>query len=561
MSSIRICKAIARATGISRRTAEKLVQDKRVLLNGQIVSNPATHVDIDPLTLSDDLWVSGARVDLSKAMANSGAPDGQTRLWILHKLRQELVTDYDPEGRPTVYQRIASMMGEDQFRVLGMKSVGRLDFMSEGLLLLTNDGVLKRHLEMPSTGLERKYKVEARGGLNTKWLDYLGRGAKIENKKFRPIGVEVLRTSGKNHLLNVTLTEGKTREIRKAFAAGGLSVHKLKRIGYGPYTLGPLEKGSLREIKLHRSHLKVIGGPSEKITRKRKSSNDTRRGVAARREYHTSATRRDEECVYAGVPPSLGSFVSDSQKVLVSLRDLNLTNMNDIASEIPGIEFEMMDSTFEPRPELLCLDVGTRRTGVALSNIALGVATPMTVLHHPDPYKSTAEEMLGSLREHIDVLNDLSDRHNVVAIVVGWPLEITGVPGPQCGIVKEYCRILLEQAEVMEEEEEEEEEEDKMRRSLHRLDMLTWDERWSTEAVRNNERHDGTRDKKRKFRRSEIGKSFDEEEGGTVSTVDDLAATYILQGVLAWLRKDEYERDLEGLDDLNQFRPSIRTWM
>ena len=258
--SLRIAKAIARATGISRRKAESLITAHKVLLNGSVVSNPATHVDINPDTLADDLWVAGARVDLSKVQVASGAPQGKTRLWLLHKLREELVTDHDPEGRPTIYQRIASMMGENAFRPLGMKAVGRLDFMSEGLLLLTNDGVLKRHLEMPSTGLERKYKVQARGGLNTKWLDYLGKGAYVKDretgrgKKYRPIGIDVLSSKGKKHVLNVTLTEGKTREIRKALAAGGMSVNKLLRVGYGPYHLGALEKGSMREIKVHRSH-------------------------------------------------------------------------------------------------------------------------------------------------------------------------------------------------------------------------------------------------------------------------------------------------------------------
>ena len=199
-------------------------------------------------------------------------------------------------------------------------------------------------------------------------------------------------------------------------------------------------------------------------------------------------------------------------------------------------------SSIEPRPELLCLDVGTRRTGVALSNVALGVATPVTVLHHPDPHKSTGEEILRSMRDHIHEINDLSDRNNVAGIVVGWPLEQTsGVPGRQCKIVRQYCRILKEQANEMD-----------VNMRLNRLDMLTWDERWSTYAVLNNKQHDVDGVEKRKFRRSEIGKAFDD-----ASVVDDLAATYILQGVLTWLRKDEYERDLED-ENLDQFRPTQR---
>jgi putative transcription antitermination factor YqgF len=454
-----------------------------------------------------------------------------------------------------VYQRIASMMGEDHFRTLGMKAVGRLDFMSEGLLLLTNDGILKRHLEMPSTGLERKYKVQARGGLNTKWLDYLGKGAYVKDpktgrrRKYRPIGVDVMSSKGNRHVLNVSLTEGKTREIRIALAAGGMSVNKLMRIGYGPYSLGSLEKGSLREIQLHRSHRKVVSSKS--------------------RAYHTSCGRNCDGKMESNTTESMiiqGAFVSQTDQVQSCLRSLNLTKSNDIASMIPdlssfyhgeddtesimgedgkndGINDDYMSKQQEgQRRELLCLDVGTKRTGIALSNVELGVATPLTVLKHPSA-KTTAEDALATFREHISFLNKIVEEHNVAAVVVGWPLELNGTVGNQCHLVKQYVNMLMEQSQEMDSD-----------MKICKLDTLVWDERWSSEAVRHGAKQMAVENEpKRKYKRSFVGKKVDQ---SSKEIIDDLAATYILQGVLEWLRMDELNRDMAS-DGLDAFRPTI----
>eukprot|EP00946_MAST-07B_sp_MAST-7B-sp1_P003868 g3868.t1 len=277
---LRIAKAIARATGLSRRASERLIFEKKVTLNGSVVENPATHVHLleedanargrrqqkrkqqrdgvaPPKLQHDELWVAGhGRINLATVRANSGSKGGKTRLWALHKLRNELVTNFDPEGRPTVWHRIEEMIGRQTLRTLGMKSVGRLDFMSEGLLLITNDGVLKRYLELPEHGFERQYEVETRGKLNTKWLDYLGKGATVGDFKYKPIMIDVTQElTHKRHRMEITLKEGKSREIRKALEAGGMSVKRLKRIGYGPYHLGGLGKGDLLEIKPRRKHL------------------------------------------------------------------------------------------------------------------------------------------------------------------------------------------------------------------------------------------------------------------------------------------------------------------
>jgi 23S rRNA pseudouridine2605 synthase len=141
-----------------------------------------------------------------------------------------------------------------------MKAVGRLDYTSEGLLLITNDGVLKRYLELPEHAFARRYEVETRGKLNTKWLDYLGKGATVGDFTYKPIIIDVTRElTKKRHTMEITLTEGKTREIRKALEAGGMSVKRLKRVGYGPYHLGGLARGDLLEIKAHRKHLVKSG--------------------------------------------------------------------------------------------------------------------------------------------------------------------------------------------------------------------------------------------------------------------------------------------------------------
>lgn len=275
---LRIAKAIARATGISRRAAEVLIKEKKVKLNGSIVQNPGTHVHLleddkkaqrdrraeatDSSVLQhDELWVLGhGRINLGKVRENAGAKGGVARLWALHKLRGELVTNFDPGGRSTIWHRIEEMIGRETLRKLGMKAIGRLDYNSEGLLLITNDGFLKRYLELPKNNFERKYVVETRGKLNTKWLDYLGRGATVGDITYKPIMIDVTKEiSSKRHRMEITLTEGKTREIRKTLEAGGMSVKKLKRVGYGPYHLGGLSRGDLLEIRARRNHLVESG--------------------------------------------------------------------------------------------------------------------------------------------------------------------------------------------------------------------------------------------------------------------------------------------------------------
>ncbi|APH53698.1 Ribosomal large subunit pseudouridine synthase B [Granulibacter bethesdensis] len=222
----RIAKWLARAGVASRRDAEKLVEDGRVRLNNQVVTHPATFVGSGDL-----VTVNGALVD---------APD-RTRLWRYHKTDGVMTTHRDPQGRPTVFEKLPSGMP----RVV---SVGRLDLNSEGLLLLTNDGMLARRLELPQTGWIRRYRVRVHGDVTQEMLDSLARGVTVEGVRYGAIEAGLDSSKGSNSWLTVSLKEGKNREIRKVMRHIGLHVTRLIRIAYGPFQLGQLGKGEVEEV-------------------------------------------------------------------------------------------------------------------------------------------------------------------------------------------------------------------------------------------------------------------------------------------------------------------------
>ncbi|ABI61357.1 Ribosomal large subunit pseudouridine synthase B [Granulibacter bethesdensis CGDNIH1] len=222
----RIAKWLARAGVASRRDAEKLVEDGRVRLNNQVVTHPATFVGSGDL-----VTVNGALVE---------APD-RTRLWRYHKTDGVMTTHRDPQGRPTVFEKLPSSMP----RVV---SVGRLDLNSEGLLLLTNDGMLARRLELPQTGWIRRYRVRVHGDVTQAMLDSLARGVTVEGVRYGSIEAGLDSSKGSNSWLTVSLKEGKNREIRKVMRHIGLHVTRLIRIAYGPFQLGQLGKGEVEEV-------------------------------------------------------------------------------------------------------------------------------------------------------------------------------------------------------------------------------------------------------------------------------------------------------------------------
>jgi 23S rRNA pseudouridine2605 synthase len=223
----RIAKVLARAGVASRRGAEEMILAGRVAVNGKVIDSPA--LNVGP---KDRITVDGAPLAEAEPM----------RLWLYHKPLGLVTTERDEQGRPTVFDNLPEGMP----RVM---SVGRLDLNSEGLLLLTNDGALKRKLELPSTGWVRRYRVRVNGIPTDVALEPLRKGIVAEGERFQPMQVQVDRQQGANAWLTISIREGKNREIRRALAEVGLSVNRLIRVSYGPFQLGDLPRGAVEEIK------------------------------------------------------------------------------------------------------------------------------------------------------------------------------------------------------------------------------------------------------------------------------------------------------------------------
>ena len=223
----RIAKRLARAGVASRREAERMIESGRVRLNGKVLASPAVNV-----TPSDRITVDGKPL----------AEPEPARLWRYHKPAGLVTTTRDEKGRPTIFDRLP----EDMPRVM---TVGRLDLNSEGLLLLTNDGGIKRRLELPSTGWLRKYRVRVHGAPSEEALAPLRKGIVVEGERFQPMTVTLDRQQGANAWLTVGLREGRNREVRRALEAVGLTVNRLIRISYGPFQLGDLAPGAVEEVR------------------------------------------------------------------------------------------------------------------------------------------------------------------------------------------------------------------------------------------------------------------------------------------------------------------------
>ena len=222
----RIAKRLSRAGVASRREAERLIRAGRVRLNGRVLDTPAVNVGPE-----DVIEVDGRPIP---------EPD-RPRLWRYHKPRGLVTSARDEEGRPTIFDRLPPGLP----RVM---PVGRLDIASEGLLLLTNDGGLKRRLELPATGWMRRYRVRVHGRPDDAMLEPLRQGITVDGECFRPMDVRIDRQQGTNAWLTIGVREGRNREIRRALAALGLPVSRLIRISYGPFQLGRLPKGAVEEV-------------------------------------------------------------------------------------------------------------------------------------------------------------------------------------------------------------------------------------------------------------------------------------------------------------------------
>ncbi|KQT23006.1 MULTISPECIES: pseudouridine synthase [Bradyrhizobium] len=223
----RIAKALARAGLASRRDAEEMVTQGRVTVNGRVINSPALDI-----TKNDVVMVDGKPLPERE----------RTRLFLYHKPRGLMTTHDDPEGRPTVFENLPEGLPR-------LISVGRLDFNTEGLLLLTNDGGLARTLELPDTGWLRRYRVRAHGDVTQAQLDELKNGIEIEGVKYGPIEATLERDQGANVWLVFAIREGKNREVRNVCAHLGLEVNRLIRVSYGPFQLGEIPEGQVEEVR------------------------------------------------------------------------------------------------------------------------------------------------------------------------------------------------------------------------------------------------------------------------------------------------------------------------
>lgn len=222
----RIARRLSRAGVASRREAERLVAEGKVRVDGQMCTTPATLVTTD------------SRIQVNGRLVPKPEP---SRLWRFHKPTGVLVSRGDPAGRSTIYDLLPK-------RWQRLVPVGRLDFNSEGLLLLTNDGALKRSLELPVNRVIRVYRARVTGTLGKEAVARLAKGLTLEGERLRPIRARVERQKEGGSWLRLELTEGRWREVRRALAAVGNPVERLVRVSYGPYKLAGLRRGELVEV-------------------------------------------------------------------------------------------------------------------------------------------------------------------------------------------------------------------------------------------------------------------------------------------------------------------------
>ncbi|MBV7266805.1 pseudouridine synthase [Erythrobacter ani] len=227
----RIAKLLARSGVASRREIERMIADGRITLHGKPVETPATF-----LTSLKGVSVDGKPV----------AGPEPTQLYAFHKPTGLITAERDMAGRPTIYAALVNSLPKGTPRLM---PIGRLDLNTEGLLLLTNDGGLKRQMELPATGIPRTYRARAFGDVTQEQLEALIEGVEIEGVRYGSIDANLERASGRNHWIEMTITEGKNREVRRVLEYLDLKVSRLIRTAYGPFQLGDLPRGQAARIR------------------------------------------------------------------------------------------------------------------------------------------------------------------------------------------------------------------------------------------------------------------------------------------------------------------------
>lgn len=286
----RIAKLLARAGVASRREVERMIAEGRVALDGVVLDTPATILNS----------LNGVTVDGDPVAAPAAA-----RLFLYHKPPGLLVTERDPAGRKTIYDQLPADLPR-------LVPVGRLDLNTEGLLLMTTDGELKRQLELPATGVERAYRARAYGPITQEQLEALIHGVEIEGVRYGSINANLERRTGANVWIEMILTEGKNREVRRVLEYLGLKVSRLIRTRYGPFLLGDLAVGEIGEVKQHdvvsfrKDPTRKGGGEAPKLVEKPRREQRAPQQIAsapkaptpkpqpARRITKTSANRADK---------------------------------------------------------------------------------------------------------------------------------------------------------------------------------------------------------------------------------------------------------------------------
>jgi 23S rRNA pseudouridine2605 synthase len=290
----RIAKLLARAGIASRREVERMIAEGRVKIGGEVVTTPNTVLP----------GLQGVSVDGKPVKAPEGA-----RLFVFHKPAGLLTAERDPTDRPTIYTALRNALPPGTPRVM---PVGRLDFNTEGLLVLTNDGELKRAMELPSSGIPRTYRARTFGDITQAQLEELIEGIEIDGMHYGKIDANMERSAGRNQWIEMTLTEGKNREVRRVLEHFGLEVSRLIRTSYGPFALLDLPRGMAVEVRQvdverFRKGLKAPGGPDNTLlktygtaparARPRDAEAPPRRDVSPARRDGVPPARRD------GAPP------------------------------------------------------------------------------------------------------------------------------------------------------------------------------------------------------------------------------------------------------------------